>query len=136
MKTCRFCAAPLRQTFADLGMTPLSNSFIDAAHASAMEPFYPLHAYVCGSCYLVQLEAFETPENIFSDYVYFSSFSESWLRHAQSYASQMISRFSLGRQTLVVEIASNDGYLLRHFKERHVPVLGVEPAANVAAHAQ
>jgi hypothetical protein len=135
MTTCRFCSAPLRQTFADLGMTPLSNSFVDPAHASAMEPFYPLHAYVCDDCHLVQLEAFETPENIFSDYLYFSSFSESWLRHAEAYALRMIERFSLGRQSLVVEVASNDGYLLRHFRDRGVPVLGVEPAANVASEA-
>jgi hypothetical protein len=136
MTTCRFCSAPLRQTFANLGMTPLSNSFIDPARVSAMEPFYPLHAYVCDDCRLVQLEAFETPENIFSDYLYFSSFSDSWLRHAEAYAVQMIERFSLGPRSLMVEVASNDGYLLRHFQCRGVPVLGVEPAANVAAYAK
>ena len=136
MTTCRFCAAPLRQTFADLGMTPLSNSFIAPARAAAMEPFYPLHAYACDDCRLVQLEAFETPEKIFSDYVYFSSFSESWLRHAEAYAVRMMERFSLGLQSLVVEVASNDGYLLRHFRDRGVSVLGVEPAANVAAEAR
>ena len=111
-------------------MTPLSNSFIAPARAAAMEPFYPLHAYACDDCRLVQLEAFETPEKIFSDYVYFSSFSESWLRHAEAYAVRMMERFSLGLQSLVVEVASNDGYLLRHFRDRGVSVLGVEPAAN------
>jgi 2-polyprenyl-3-methyl-5-hydroxy-6-metoxy-1,4-benzoquinol methylase len=132
-KTCRFCTAPLRESFADLGMTPLSNSFIAVDRASAMEPFYPLHAWVCSACRLVQLEAFESPQHIFGDYIYFSSYSESWLRHAEAYAEAMTQRFGLGAQSTVVEIASNDGYLLQYFQRRGVQVLGVEPAANVAA---
>jgi SAM-dependent methyltransferase len=133
MTGCRFCAAPLTQTFADLGMAPPSNSFVAPEHASAMEPFYPLHAFVCDQCHLVQLEEFETPEQIFSNYLYFSSFSDSWLKHAEAYTDQMISRFGLGAGSQVVEIGSNDGYLLQYFRARGVPVLGVEPAANVAA---
>ena len=130
---CRFCDAPLTQTFADLGLTPLSNAFIAPERAGAMERFYPLHAYVCSNCRLVQLEEFETPEQIFTDYIYFSSYSESWLRHADAYAAMMIERFGLGADSRVVEIASNDGYLLQYFQQRGVTVLGVEPAANVAA---
>ena len=132
-RTCRFCKATLRESFADLGMTPLSNSFVAAGKASAMEPFYPLHAWVCSDCRLVQLEAFETPQHIFGDYIYFSSYSESWLRHAQAYAEAMTRRFDLTGESSVVEIASNDGYLLQYFQQRGVKVLGVEPAANVAA---
>jgi 2-polyprenyl-3-methyl-5-hydroxy-6-metoxy-1,4-benzoquinol methylase len=133
MTDCRFCGSTLTQTFADLGMSPLSNAFVAADRASAMEPFYPLHAFVCGQCRLVQLDEFESPEQIFSDYLYFSSFSDSWLRHVEAYTEHMIGRFGLGTGSQVVEIASNDGYLLQYFKARGVPVLGVEPAANVAA---
>ena len=97
-----------------------------------MEPFYPLRAYVCGQCFLVQLEQFETPDHIFSDYAYFSSYSTSWLEHSRRYVEQMVERFELGHDSLVVELASNDGYLLQYFHERGIPVLGVEPAANVA----
>jgi SAM-dependent methyltransferase len=129
---CRFCATPLTETFVDLGMSPLSNAFIAPAQESRMERFYPLHAYVCGACRLVQLEEFETPETIFSDYPYFSSFSDTWLRHAADYTSMMMTRFDLGPSSKVVEIASNDGYLLQYFHQRGVPVLGVEPALNVA----
>jgi 2-polyprenyl-3-methyl-5-hydroxy-6-metoxy-1,4-benzoquinol methylase len=129
---CRFCGAALTQTFANLGMTPLSNSFIAPERARRMEPFYPLHAFVCSECRLVQLESFESPEHIFSDYLYFSSFSDSWLRHAEAYVAMMTQRFGLGSQSQVVEIASNDGYLLQYFHARGIPVLGVEPAANVA----
>jgi SAM-dependent methyltransferase len=129
---CRFCSAPLREVFADLGMSPLANSYLPPERANAMEPFYPLRALVCGNCFLVQLEEFETPEHIFSDYAYFSSYSSSWLDHSRRYAEEMIDRLGLGEQSQVVEIASNDGYLLQFFRERQVPVLGVEPAANVA----
>ncbi len=129
---CRFCGTPLAHTFVDLGMSPLSNAFIKPENYRAMEPFYPLHAYVCGSCFLVQLEEFESPQRIFSDYVYFSSYSESWLRHAKAYAEMMIRRFGFNASHQVIEIASNDGYLLRNFKERGIPVLGIEPAENVA----
>ena len=132
-RVCRSCGAPLSQTFADLGMSPLANSFVPPERAQAMEPFYPLHVYVCGSCRLVQLEEFESPQHIFGDYLYFSSFSDSWLRHAEAYANTMIERFALGRDCQVVEIASNDGYLLQFFQRKSVPALGVEPAANVAA---
>jgi SAM-dependent methyltransferase len=133
MTNCRFCASPLTQTFADLGMSPLSNAFVATDRAAAMESFYPLHAFVCDQCHLVQLEEFETPEQIFSDYVYFSSFSDSWLKHVEAYTDHMINRFGLDTGSQVVEIASNDGYLLQYFKARGVQVLGVEPAANVAA---
>jgi len=133
---CRFCAAPLEHTFCDLGMSPLSNAFLSQADLQRMEPFYPLHAYVCGRCFLVQLQEFQSPEAIFSDYAYFSSFSDSWLRHAKAYTEAMIPRIHLGPASKVVEIASNDGYLLQYFKARGIPVLGVEPAANVAREAE
>jgi SAM-dependent methyltransferase len=130
---CRFCGAPLEHTFADLGMSPLANSYVPPERVNAMEPFYPLHALVCSQCFLVQLEEFETADHIFSDYAYFSSYSTSWLEHARRYAEAMIERFGFGPESHVVELASNDGYLLQYFQERGVPVLGVEPAENVAA---
>ncbi len=133
---CRFCATPLKHTFVDLGMSPFSNAYLNAKKLHRMEPFYPLHVFVCESCFLVQLEEFESPQRIFSDYAYFSSYSDSWVEHMRRYALAMIERLELGGTSHVVEIASNDGYLLRHFKEREIPVLGVEPAANVAAVAQ
>ncbi len=131
--TCRFCAAPLSVTFADLGMSPISNDYVATDRLMAMEPFYPLHAYVCGSCFLVQLIDFEKAEAMFSDdYAYFSSYSDSWLRHAKAYAEATIARERLGPASMVVEIASNDGYLLQYFKQAGIPVLGVEPTANTA----
>ena len=117
-------------------MSPLANSFIHPDHADKMEPFYPLHAFVCSACHLVQLAEFETPQAIFGDYSYFSSFSDSWLSHAETYASRMIERFGIGREALVVEVASNDGYLLQYFARHGIPVLGIDPAANVAAAAR
>lgn len=129
---CRSCGAPLTETFADLGVSPLANSFLKPEKLQAMEPFYPLHVYVCTECFLVQLEEFESPDHIFSDYLYFSSFSQVWLDHANAYAGKMVERLGLGADALVVEIASNDGYLLQYFRQRGIPVLGVEPAANVA----
>ncbi|HMD57049.1 MAG TPA: class I SAM-dependent methyltransferase [Solirubrobacteraceae bacterium] len=129
---CRFCAAPVEAVFADLGMSPLANSYLPAESANGMEPFYPLRALVCGNCFLVQLEEFETPERIFSDYAYFSSYSSSWLEHSRLYTEAMVERFALGPDSHVVEIASNDGYLLQFFHDRQIPVLGIEPAANVA----
>ncbi|HST34330.1 MAG TPA: class I SAM-dependent methyltransferase [Solirubrobacteraceae bacterium] len=129
---CRFCGAPLEAVFADLGMSPLANSYLPPERVDAMEPFYPLRALVCGKCFLVQLEEFETPEQIFSDYAYFSSYSSSWLEHSRRYAEQMIERLGLDERSQVVELASNDGYLLQFFRERQISVLGVEPAANVA----
>lgn len=133
---CRSCGAPLRHSFCDLGMSPLSNAYLTQQALDAAERFYPLHAYVCGECLLVQLEQFESPERIFSDYAYFSSYSQSWLHHAERYAEAMVSRLRLGPRSHVVEIASNDGYLLQYFRQRGVPVLGVEPAANVARAAE
>lgn len=131
---CRFCSAPLAHTFADLGMSPLSNSFVPVDKAEVIEPFYPLHAYVCTHCWLVQLQVYETSEQIFGqDYAYFSSFSDSWLAHCKAYALEMQRRLGLGKDSLVVELASNDGYLLQYFKELNVGVFGVEPAGNVAA---
>lgn len=129
---CRGCGHTLSYSFANLGMSPLANSYLQSQQLNQMELFYPLHAYVCEQCFLVQLGEFESPENIFSDYAYFSSFSESWLQHAKAYSQKMTERFSLNADSLVVEIASNDGYLLQYFKEQAIPVLGVEPAANVA----
>jgi 2-polyprenyl-3-methyl-5-hydroxy-6-metoxy-1,4-benzoquinol methylase len=134
--SCRFCAHPLTHTFCDLGMSPLSNSYVAPAQARAMEPFYPLHAWVCERCWLVQLESFESPQQIFGDYAYFSSYSDSWLAHARRYAEQMRERLRLDGTSQVVEIAANDGYLLQYFREAGVPVLGIEPAANVARAAQ
>jgi len=135
-KCCRFCGADLHRTFVDLGRSPLANSFLSTEDLSAGEAFYPLHVYVCDSCLLVQLQEFERAENIFKDYLYFSSYSESWLRHCREYAQAMTARYGLGSQSMVVEIASNDGYLLQYFKEKGIGVLGVEPAANVAKVAQ
>jgi hypothetical protein len=133
---CRFCSAPLSLTFADLETSPLANSFLSEAQLRQGETFFPLHAYVCERCFLVQLEEIEAPEHIFSDYVYFSSVSDSWVQHARTYVEGAISRFGLGAGSSVVEIASNDGYLLQWFAEAGVPVLGIEPAANVAAVAE
>ncbi|HSG38122.1 MAG TPA: class I SAM-dependent methyltransferase [Thermoanaerobaculia bacterium] len=133
---CRFCGAPLSHVFVDLGASPLANSYLEPEALGKAEPFYPLTVYVCAECFLVQLPEEETPEAIFSDYAYFSSYSESWLRHAETYARGMIERFGFGSGHQVVEVASNDGYLLRWFKERGIPVLGIEPAANVAGAAR
>jgi SAM-dependent methyltransferase len=133
---CRFDGAPLSAVFADLGMSPLANSYLSSEQANGMEPYYPLRALVCEKCFLVQLEEYETPEQIFSDYAYFSSYSSSWLEHSRRYAEQMIERLGLNEASRVVEIASNDGYLLQFFHERQIPVLGIEPAANVAQVAQ
>jgi SAM-dependent methyltransferase len=130
---CRACGTPLEETFVDLGMSPLANAFLTTEQCRRMEPFYPLHVFVCSSCLLVQLEEFESPERIFGDYFYFSSFSPSWLDHAARYVAAMTERLGLGPGSKVVEIASNDGYLLQYFVARGIPVLGVEPAANVAA---
>jgi 2-polyprenyl-3-methyl-5-hydroxy-6-metoxy-1,4-benzoquinol methylase len=135
-KSCRFCGEELTHTFADLGVSPLANSYLKQEQLQQMEPFFPLHAFVCKSCYLVQLQEFQTPENIFGDYAYFSSYSESWLRHAKKYTDLMVERFGFNHQSHIVEIASNDGYLLQYFKEKDIPVLGIEPAENVAKVAQ
>jgi SAM-dependent methyltransferase len=136
LPACRFCAAPLRHTFVDLGMSPLCESYVPAARVNAMEAFFPLHAKVCESCLLVQLEEFVSGEDIFTEYAYFSSYSDSWVEHARRYVETAIERFGLTQDSLVMEVASNDGYLLRHVVDRGIPALGIEPAANVAAVAQ
>ena len=133
---CRSVAPNSGRTFIDLGRSPLSNSFLTAEQLRLPELHYPLHAYVCESCLLVQLEEFETAERIFGDYLYFSSYSDSWLRHCQTYAAHMTEKLALGADSMVVEVASNDGYLLQYFSRLGVGVLGVEPARNVAAVAQ
>jgi hypothetical protein len=130
--TCRFCSAPLKHTFVDLGMSPLCESYLSAEQLNRGEVFYPLHVYICDRCFLVQLQEYVSVESIFTEYAYFSSFSDSWLAHARNYTDQMIERFGLGPKSHVVEVASNDGYLLQSFVARGVPVLGIEPAANVA----
>ncbi len=131
---CRACGSGLRRRFVDLGTSPLSNALLRADQLSESERRYPLCVYLCERCLLVQLPAHERPEAIFAaDYAYFSSYSDSWLKHAQSYAEQMIPELDLGAQSLVVEVASNDGYLLRWFKARQIPVLGIEPSLNTAA---
>jgi SAM-dependent methyltransferase len=129
---CRFCGMPLSRTFVDLGMQPLANSYLGADDLGRMEPFYPLRLYLCDSCLLVQLEEFASPEEIFGRYAYFSSYSDTWLRHASAYAAMAVERFGLDEHSHVVEIASNDGYLLQYFAERGIPALGIEPAVNVA----
>ena len=129
---CRFCGSSLQYTFVDLGMSPLCESYLSADHLNQMEPFYPLHAYVCESCFLVQLEEYVSPQAIFGEYAYFSSYSDTWLRHAKAYTDLMVERFNIGTQSQVIELASNDGYLLQYFVERGIPALGIEPAANVA----
>jgi SAM-dependent methyltransferase len=127
-----FCGTPLRRTFVDLGMSPLCESYVPAEKLNQMEPFYPLHVYVCERCFLVQLEQYVSAEAIFSEYAYFSSYAESWVEHMRRYAEMVSERFRLGKDSFVVEVASNDGYLLQHFVRRGIPVLGIEPAANVA----
>ncbi len=133
---CRHCKTPLHRTFVDLGMSPLANSYLRPEELRRPETFYPLHTYVCDECHLVQLPMAASPEEIFSDYAYFSSYSDSWLQHAESYVEAMTERFAFGPRSQVIEVASNDGYLLRFFKQRGVPVLGIEPAANVARAAE
>jgi len=129
---CRFCRENLAHTFVDLGMSPLCESFLTSDQLNDMEPFYPLHVYVCHSCFLVQLQEYVRPEHIFSEYAYFSSYSDSWLQHAGSYTDMVVERFKIGSQSRVVELASNDGYLLQYFIRKGIPVLGIEPAVNVA----
>jgi SAM-dependent methyltransferase len=130
--TCRFCGAGLRHTFVDLGMSPPCEAILEHAQLNKMEAFYPLHVFVCDQCFLVQLQEYVTAEDIFTEYAYFSSYSDSWLAHAKAYTKLMIERFKLNAQSQIVELASNDGYLLQYFVEAGIPVLGIEPAANVA----
>ena len=130
--SCRFCEKALVHTFCNLGMSPPSNAYLTEDSLRYAETFFPLHAMVCDGCKLVQLEQFQAPSEIFSDYAYFSSYSESWLRHAKAYVEKMTSRLDLNEKNQVVEIASNDGYLLQYFQQKGIPVLGIEPAGNVA----
>jgi hypothetical protein len=129
---CRFCGTALHHTFVDLGMSPLCESYVSLEKLNEMEAFYPLHVQVCEKCYLVQLQAYVSREEIFTEYAYFSSFSDSWLRHASNYADQMVSQFGFNHRSFVVELASNDGYLLQYFVKKGIPCLGIEPAINVA----
>lgn len=129
---CRFCGTQLRHTFVDLGMSPPCQTHITPAQLNQSEAFYPLHVWVCHECFLVQLEEYVAPADIFSEYAYFSSYSQSWVEHARRYSEQMSARFGLGPRSKVMEIASNDGYLLQHFVRAGIPCLGIEPAANVA----
>ncbi|WP_319582209.1 class I SAM-dependent methyltransferase [uncultured Pseudodesulfovibrio sp.] len=130
---CRFCKTPIEDVVVDLGTSPLSNAYVTREKSMLMEPYSPLKAYFCPECGLVQLDEFASPEDIFSEYDYFSSYSETWLAHAREYVDYMVANYDLGPDSHVVEIASNDGYLLQYFVERGIPALGVEPAANVAA---
>jgi hypothetical protein len=130
---CRFCGITVRHTFVDLGMSPLCESYLRVQQLNEMEPFYPLHVFVCENCFLVQLQEYVSVESIFGEYAYFSSYSESWLAHAKTYTEKMIQRFVLNPKSQVVELGSNDGYLLQYFVLAGVPALGIEPAANVAA---
>ena len=129
---CRFCGHGLKHTFVDLGMSPLCESFLTSAQLNQMEPFYPLHVFVCDNCFLVQLDEYVSPEKIFTEYAYFSSYANTWLDHCRDYTEQMIKRFGLNGKSFVVELASNDGYLLQYFVQKNIPVLGIEPAVNVA----
>ncbi len=133
---CRLCNAALRRSFADLGSTPLANAYVDPDQLAGPERFYPLHALVCEECFLVQLPESASPEELFADYAYFSSYSASWIEHARRYVEETVAQRGRDALGLVVEIASNDGYLLQFFREHDVPVLGIEPAANVAAVAE
>ncbi len=132
LAACRLCGAGLKHSFVDLGMSPLCESFLKADELDAMEPYFPLHALICDRCFLVQLKQVVNPQHIFQDYAYFSSYSTSWVAHAKSYCEMIAKRLGLGTASLVVELASNDGYLLQHFLPLGVPVLGIEPAMNVA----
>lgn len=133
---CRFCQEGLKDTVVDLGMSPLCESYISSDRMNTMEPFYPLHVHVCRNCWLVQLEQYVSAEEIFSEYAYFSSYSDTFVQHARDYTEKMITQFDLNRDSQVVEIASNDGYLLQWFVQAGIPALGIEPAGNVAAAAE
>ena len=133
---CRFCKSTLTNVFLDLGMSPMANSFLKPTELNTIEPSYPLCAYVCSKCFLVQLDEFEKPEEIFSNYAYFSSFSTTWNDHVEEFVNQLINKFKIDKQKHVIEIASNDGYLLQHFKKNDIPILGIEPAKNIASYAE
>ena len=129
---CLFCEHPLTNTFTDLGTSPLCEEFVKAENRNRSQKIYPLHVYVCDKCFLVQVQEYVTPEEIYEDYFYFSSYSDSWLKHASDYVEKMVDEYGINRESFVVEIASNDGYLLQYFQEKEIPVLGVEPSENVA----
>jgi len=133
---CRFCGERLRHSLVDLGMSPLCESYVSPEKANQMEAFYPLHVYVCDKCFLAQLEQYVSVEEIFNEYAYFSSYSDSWLAHAKRYTEAMIERLRLDKGSTVMELASNDGYLLQYFVQKGISAIGVEPAANVAAVAE
>lgn len=134
--SCRFCCTDLKHTFIDLSMSPLCESYVAADNLDKMEPFYPLHVYVCHNCFLVQLLEYVSARDIYSEYAYFSSYSDSWLNHAKTYVHMIIDRLDLGPNSQVIEIASNDGYLLQYFVQQDIPSLGIEPAANIAREAE
>ena len=138
MKTfmCRFCGEPLKHPFVDFGMSPLSNSYLSKEELYQKEDFFPLRAFVCEHCFLVQLPEEQSPEKIFRNYAYFSSYSDSWLSHAKNYVEYIIERFGYNENHQIIELASNDGYLLQYFKQYGIPVLGIEPAENVVKAAQ
>ncbi len=129
---CRFCKNPLEHMFVDLGKTPLANSYLSKESDFEIEKEIPLNALVCQKCFLVQVDEYEKPEDIFNNYAYFSSYSTSWLEHTKKFVTEMIEKFNISNNDQIIEIASNDGYLLKNFKERNIPVLGIEPASNVA----
>lgn len=131
-RSCRFCDTHLHRTFIDLGVQPLCEDFVRPEKINQPEPHYPLHAFICEKCFLVQLEEFVPPSEIYTDYAYFSSYSDTWVNHAKDYSDLMVHKFNLNNQSLVAEIASNDGYLLQHFKEKNIPVLGIDPAVETA----
>ena len=133
---CRFCKSTLTNVFLDLGMSPMANSFLKPTELDTKEPHYPLCSYVCSNCFLVQLDEFEKPQEIFSNYAYFSSFSTTWLDHVKEFVNQSINQFKIDKEKHVIEIASNDGYLLQHFKKKDIPILGIEPAKNIASYAE
>ncbi|MBH5320632.1 methyltransferase domain-containing protein [Paenibacillus sp. GSMTC-2017] len=136
INNCRLCGDPLKDLFLDLGISPLANSYVHAERLQQSEPMYPLKTFVCNSCFLVQIEDYESPQHIFSDYAYFSSYSDSWLKHSKAYVDAMMTKYKINSSHQVIEIASNDGYLLQYFVDYKVPVLGIEPAVNVAAIAE
>jgi len=129
---CRFCQKILKNIFADLGMSPLANSYVELKNQNKQESFFPLRTYVCSNCFLVQLGEYESPKKIFNNYAYFSSYSKTWVEHANEYVDNLIERFEFNEKSIIIEIASNDGYLLQFFKKKNIPVLGIEPAVNVA----
>ena len=133
---CRFCGTPLHDPVVDLGMSPLCESYLAEDQVGKMEPFYPLYVMVCSQCFLVQLDEYVPAEDIFTEYAYFSSYATSWVKHAEDYTAMITERLGLGPESFVVELASNDGYLLQFFVQRGIPCLGIEPAANVALDAE